>query len=59
MKATCIECGEHNEWVSECPECNEMICDECWPMHERHCKTFHFPDVDIFGMCYSDADPGL
>jgi len=41
MKATCIECGEHNEWVSECPECNEMVCDECWPIHERDCKTFH------------------
>lgn len=59
MKATCIECGEHNQWVSECPECNEMICDECYPMHERECRTFRIPENHDLIDGWIDRDPGF
>ena len=57
---TCIECGEINEWVEECYECGEYICDQCYQMHERYCRPYpRYPHADMFGMCYSDAGDNL
>ena len=62
MKLNCIVCQEpnHARLIDPCPYCGEHVCDECWPDHEDCCLAEdHEPDVDIFGMNYSDADPGL
>jgi hypothetical protein len=60
MRYYCEICSEECDRDQKCEICGEYICDECWPLHDRECGQYpRFPDTDIFGNCYSDADPGL
>ena len=53
-------CGKECDPLQDCELCHEYVCDECWPEHERYCRPYpRYPDTDIFGYCYSDADPNL
>ena len=63
MKLFCIVCETQTSatLIDPCPYCGEHVCDQCWPEHEDRClaEDHDMLDTDIFGMCYSDADPGL
>ena len=58
-----LECAHKEHSVNAmrgdyCDWCGQFICNDCWHEHKSECYNTDI-DIDDFGNCYSDADPGL
>jgi hypothetical protein len=46
MLDSCKECGTH-EGLTECPECEEIICEGCWQPHQNEHTEEELDDDDL------------